>query len=72
MFRLAYARWRLFGEILGDFQGRFIALLFYVTIMIPFGLGARLFGDMLALKQPTQWVERPPAGTTLEEAQRQG
>lgn len=72
MFRLAYQRWKLFGEILGDFQGHAIAFLFYATIMIPFGVGARLFGDTLALKQPAHWVERPPVGTSLEEAQRQG
>ncbi len=72
MFRLAYARWKLFGEILGDFQGRLFAFIFYVTIMIPFGIGTRLFLDPLEFKKPAHWIERPPVGTSLEEAQRQG
>jgi len=50
-----------------------MAVLFYFTIMLPFGLGARMFGDLLQLKdrQPS-WRDRAPLGDTLEEAGRQG
>lgn len=72
MVKSAWERYKLFGEILGDAQGRFFTLLFYFTIMVPFGIGARLFGDLLNLKHETQWLEREPVSTTLEDAQRQG
>ena len=73
MFNLAWERYKLLGDILVDFQGRAMAILFYFTIMIPFGMGARLFGDPLDIKDRTpSWRDREPIPTTLEEARRQG
>jgi hypothetical protein len=73
LLKLAWERYKLLGEILGDFQGRFFTLIFYFTIMVPFGLGARLFGDLLRIKtSTTTWLEREPVGTSLEDARRQG
>lgn len=73
MFHLAWERYKVMGKILGDFQGRAFAVLFYFTIMLPFGIGMRLLGDPLQQKktQP-HWLEREPVGNSLIEAQRQG
>lgn len=73
MFTIAWERSKVLTSILADFQGRAFTVLFYFTIMIPFGIGTRLLGDPLDLKrsQPS-WIERPPVSDTLEEARRQG
>lgn len=70
--KAARERFDLFTEILTDAQGRAFAILFYYTIMIPFGLGGSLAGDFLHRKEAVRWLDREPVGTTLEEAQRQG
>lgn len=73
LFKTAWERYKLFGKILGDFQGRAFAMLFYFTVMIPFGLGTRLFSDPLHLKvKEPIWLEREPVGSTLQDARRQG
>ncbi len=70
--RLAWVRWKIIGDVYGDFQARLIALAFYFTLFAPFALAARLFSDPLHLRRHnTQWLERPPVGSTLEDAQRQ-
>ncbi len=71
--RLAWDRFKIITSIVGDVQGRVIVTLFYFTILVPFGIGARLFGDALHLRPaPPQWLERAPVQTQLEEARRQG
>ncbi len=73
LFTIAWERYKVLGNILGDFQGRAFTVLFYFTIMVPFGIGTRLLGDPLHLKNPPQgWVEHEPLSDTLEDARRQG
>lgn len=70
--RIAWKRWNILGQVFGDFQGRFIAVLFYFTIFVPFAIGVRLLGDPLHLRKPdTRWLDRAPVGTTLDDARRQ-
>ncbi len=72
--QLAWDRFKIVAGIVGDVQGRVIVTLFYFTILVPFGIGSRWFGDALRLRssdQP-QWLERPPVQNGLEEARRQG
>ena len=72
--QLAWDRFKIIAAIVGDVQGRVIVTLFYFTILVPFGLGSRLFGDALRLRASgqTQWSPRPPVQNGLEEARRQG
>ncbi|NJL93561.1 MAG: hypothetical protein HC915_07435 [Anaerolineae bacterium] len=72
MFKVARARFSVFNQILIDVQAWGFSQVFYYTIMVPFGLGVRLLGDPLSLKNGAHWREREPVGTTLEDAQRQG
>jgi hypothetical protein len=71
---LAWDRFKIVAGIVGDVQGRVIVTLFYFTILVPFGIGARFFGDALHIRSthPPQWMERPPVQNGLEEARRQG
>ncbi|NUM49103.1 MAG: hypothetical protein HUU38_30760 [Anaerolineales bacterium] len=71
--QLAWARFKIIVGIIGDVQGRVIAVLFYFIVALPFGIGARLFSDPLHLRQrPPAWIDREPVDNRLEGAQRQG
>ncbi|HVU14611.1 MAG TPA: hypothetical protein VHD90_25220 [Phototrophicaceae bacterium] len=70
---LAWDRFKIIVSIVGDIQGRVILTAFYFTILVPFGLGARFFGDSLRIRSaPEQWLNRAPVENGLEEAKRQG
>jgi len=71
--RLAWDRFKIIAGIVGDVQGQFFATLFYFTILVPFGLIARLTGDPLRLRHPDQaWLTKDPVDHRLEAAKRQG
>lgn len=70
---LAWGRFNLIGSIIGDVQSRVLVMVFYFTILLPFGLGARLLTDPLGLKQSQiAWLEREPVPDDLEAARQQG
>lgn len=72
LFKLAWERYKIFGQIFGDAQGRVFTQIFYFTIMVPFGIGVRVFMDPLHLKEAVHWVDREPLSSSLEDARRQG
>jgi hypothetical protein len=70
--RIAWNRWKIIGEVFGDFQARLFAVLFYGTVFVPFALGVRLLSDPLRIrKPPTAWFQRAPVGHSPDEARRQ-
>lgn len=72
LIRTAWDRWKIIGEVYGDFQGRLFAVLFYCTIFVPFAVGVRLFSDPLHLRHaPRRWLDRAPVVSTLDEARKQ-
>lgn len=72
MYKVARERFEVLSQILIDAQAWFLSTLFYFTVMIPFGIGVRLFSDPLAIKGSAAWLQREPVGRSLEEARRQG
>ena len=59
--------WFRFGMLLARIVNPIVMFVIYVTTIVPFGLGARLFGkDLLRVKldpkQQSYWVEREPPG----------
>lgn len=68
----AWERFRLITGIIGDAQGRTAALVFYFTILAPFGIAARLFSDPLRRNEAARWLDRAPIGHDLDSARRQG
>jgi hypothetical protein len=73
--RFAWDRLLVITAVIGDAQGRLIALLFYFTVLVPFGIGSRLFSDPLRRKLPggsATWLERLPVSRSLDDAKRQG
>ena len=53
IFQKLWMEWKTFAFRMGNFQGRLILLLFYFTIVTPFGIINRFFRDPLYLKKPT-------------------
>lgn len=65
--------WQRFGRFIGNLVGRVVLSLFYFTILLPFGLGATLFGDTLGLKNTSgsHWKDRTSPIPDLDAARRQ-
>jgi hypothetical protein len=65
--------WKAFGQFLGDWLARVVLTIFYFSVLIPFGVGVRLFGDPLHIKSiPDElWRSRQTGDQTLEETMRQ-
>lgn len=59
---------------LGDFQARLLLTIFYFTVVLPFGLLARLAMDPLRVRKPPRssvWTPWPRANDTMTQARRQ-
>lgn len=69
--QVAWQRWQIISELVGDLHARAITLLFYFTVMVPFGIGARFFGDPIDLKTSNGWLDRSPVSSSLDNARRQ-
>ncbi len=71
--RTAWQRWQVIGRINGEYISRFVTNFFYFTILVPFGLGVRLFADPLGLRKASSsnWTERKPVNTALDDARSQ-
>lgn len=71
LLRQAWELWKRFGLFMGNLFGRVILTLFYFTVYLPFGLGVRLFGDPLKIKNARPaWQERTINGDDLDQARR--
>jgi hypothetical protein len=67
-----WTAWKSLARTVGNFQARVLLTLIYATIVLPFGLMARLFSDHLHTKnRPTKWGDRPPEVHDLNWARRQ-
>lgn len=66
-----WSKWLAFGRAVGNVVGRVVMTILFFTIVAPFGLGVRLFGDPLRLKKAEpRWLERPTRQDTLQDARR--
>ena len=64
--------WLPIGQVIGDFIARLVLMLFYFTILLPFGLGVRLLSDRLDIKGdlPARWLEIAHKEPDLADARR--
>lgn len=73
VFQVASKRFNTIATIIGEVQGRILTVVFYFTILVPFGIISRLFNDPLKLRDKTpRWVKREPTPTDMKSAQEQG
>jgi 4-amino-4-deoxy-L-arabinose transferase-like glycosyltransferase len=69
-----WVTWKGIGQFIGDFVARVVLSLFYFTLFVPYGVGARLFGDPLDMKAKAKsswWLERTTRDLALDDARRQ-
>jgi hypothetical protein len=71
---IAWERFSINSAVVADINGRFIATLFYCTVMVPFGLLSALFMDPLHKRKPldTAWLKREAAPVDMKSAKEQG
>jgi hypothetical protein len=74
MLKRFWAGWKKVGHAIGDFIGRLVLSVLYFTVVLPFGLGLRLGGDPLNLKQEKKesyWLDRSTKDVDLKTTLRQ-
>jgi hypothetical protein len=73
--RQMWHRWSYSTRKIGDYQSRALIAYLYFTIVLPFGLGYRIFGNPLKTHQAppdTSWQEWKMSSNNLDDARRQG
>lgn len=80
---LGWYRFQIIASVVSDANARFVSLLFYFTILVPFGIGSTLLSDPLRRKTTRDangnahhaglgWVERDPVPNDIDSARQQG
>jgi hypothetical protein len=80
---IAWHRFNVIQAIVSDANARIIAILFYFTVLVPFGLGSRFMSDPLNLKMVQGsdgkmksvgqvWHKREPVPNDINSARQQG
>lgn len=73
-FRQWWQLWKAFAAEMGNFQGRTILAFFYFSVVTPFGIPVRLFGDPLRMHPASGnsfWFEQRSVKPTLKKAREQ-
>ncbi|MBS60319.1 MAG: hypothetical protein CL606_03305 [Anaerolineaceae bacterium] len=72
--KIMWKRWQHFGQLIGDLFARIVLTILFFTVLMPFGIGIRLFGDPLKMKsddQATCWIEYSADAQNLTQSRRQ-
>lgn len=71
---IAWERFSINSALVADINGRFIATLFYCSVMVPFGLLSALFMDPLRKRKSLEagWLKREAVAADLKSAKEQG
>lgn len=67
------AWWMPIAEKIGNFMNRVILSIFYFVVVLPFGIGVRLFSDRLQLRKnyKTGWTNVNTHLKSIEDARKQ-
>jgi hypothetical protein len=61
--------WKQFGIFLGEIVGRIVLVLFYGTVILPWGVAVALLSDPLDIKKKdVAWHKRATRDLTLEDS----
>lgn len=72
LWQLMWSRFKVIAGIVGDIEASIIAIGFYFTILIPFGLLARMSGKSLKPATTVTWLNRQAVSSDMNTAKRQG
>jgi len=69
-------RWLVLAKKIGKFQSRVVLTVVYFVIVLPFGLGVRLFADPLRIRrrsaqEHSNWSARQTSDVDLDASYRQ-
>lgn len=70
--QLVWSRFKVISGIVADVIANIIAIGFYYTILVPFGMLTRFSGKTLKQRSTVAWLERPLVPSELDAAKRQG
>jgi len=72
--RRLWSLWKRIGEAIGNLVGRLFLTIFYFTLLAPFGLGVRFWGDPLGIRARCDpvWARREGGTPSLDDARRSG
>lgn len=64
--------WKRIGQAIGDLIARLVLTVFYFTLMLPFGLCVRFWGDPLRIRREARdlWLDRATRDPRLGDARR--
>ena len=76
MLRDLWNRWLVLAQKIGKFQSRIVLTVVYFVIVLPFGLGVRLFADPLRIRRgsarpKSNWSARQTSDVDLAASYRQ-
>jgi hypothetical protein len=72
MLNRAWQTWKRIAHAVGTFQARVLLAVFYLVLVLPFGIAVRLFADPLRIKHPpTRWLDHPDETHDLSWGKRQ-
>ncbi len=69
-----WKKWKRFGHLMSDFVGRILLVVFYYSLLAPFGLAVRAFGDILDMRpahSESHWKPRHTTDRTMENVRQQ-
>lgn len=73
IWEIAFSRFKVISSIVSDTSARIVAILFYFTFFVPFGIVSVLFSDPLRIKEnQPKWIDRDPVPSDLDSAKQQG
>lgn len=72
MLKRMWEAWKRIAHKIGNFQARVLLTILYVVLVLPFGLGVRLFADPLRIrKRPANWLDNEATSQDMDWARRQ-
>jgi hypothetical protein len=70
--RRLWEGWKRVSRAIGNFQARVLLTIFYVVLILPFGLAVRLFADPLRIRRLSdKWIDRDADAIDIAAARRQ-
>ena len=72
VYQIAWRRFNTISSIVSDAAARVVAIVFYFTILVPFGIGYTLVGDPMRKKAAASWLDREPTDNDIDSARLQG
>jgi hypothetical protein len=72
MLKRIWEAWKRIAHKVGNFQARLLLTILYIVLVLPFGVGVRLFADPLRIrKKPQGWLDHESDAQDMDWARRQ-